>query len=92
MWPMKLQELLPYGAKASMETLILWVEITPHAVSLGMLGSMLEICKMQIIPYIVGSETLAGKLVDITEIVWMVWIVQKQAPGNTLAQSEPHAC
>src|SRR5882762_11816365 len=62
-----------------METLILWVEVT---VSLGMLGSMLEICKMQIIPYIVGSETLAGKLVDITEIVWMVWIVQQQAPES----------
>lgn len=83
MWPTKPQELLPYGAKASVEALILWVEIAPHAVSLGMLGSMLEICKKQIIPYIVGSKTLAGQLASITEIVLVVWMVQQQNPGRT---------
>ena len=83
MWPTKSQDLLPYGAKESMDALIVWVEITPYAVSLGMLGSMMEICKKQIVPYIVVSGTLADKLAGITEIVWMVWIVQQQAPRST---------
>lgn len=83
MWPTKPQDLLPYGAEASVGALAVWVEIAPFAVCLGMLGSMMEICKKQIVPYIVASETLPGKLVGITEIVWMVWMTQQQAPSRT---------
>ena len=83
MWPTKPHDLLPYGAKASIEALISWVGITHNPISLGTLGSMLEICKLQIVPHIAGSETLANYLVNITEVVRMVWIAQQQAPEST---------
>jgi hypothetical protein len=83
LWPTKPHELLPYGAKASVEALILWVGIAPQACSLGVLGSMLEICKQQILPYIVDSKTLANQLASITEIILAAWMVRKTAPGST---------
>ena len=83
LWPTKPHELFPYGAKESMEALILWLGITPEAISLGTIGCMLAICKQQILPYIVGSEILADKLADITEILRMAWMTQQQVPEST---------
>jgi hypothetical protein len=59
MWPRKPQDSLPYGVEESVKLLALWAEITRYTVCLGLLGFM-------VVPSIVVSKMLPGKLVAIT--------------------------
>lgn len=61
MWPTKPQDLLPYGVEESVKSLAVSVEITPYACSLSVLGSMVEICRKQVVPYIVVSKDASRK-------------------------------
>lgn len=82
-WPTKPQDILPYGADASMTAMIAWVPISPKPVVIGLLASIMEICKKQVIHSVVSSPVLSHYAVGIAEIPVLTWMVmQETGPGR----------
>lgn len=72
-WPATPADLLPFGPDASIAAIGVWVELVPFTIWLGLLASMLDIFKQQLIGPILRNPTLPGKIVGIGEIPWITW-------------------
>lgn len=79
-WPTRPQDILPYGADISMTSLIAWVYITPRPLTLALYGTIIEICKKQVMNSVLTSTILPEYAVGIAEIPFMTWIMASTYP------------
>lgn len=63
-WPSKLQDLLPFGLDSILAYGAM-VELCPVPTSLGLLGSIMDICREETIPPFLASPSLSGSVVSV---------------------------
>lgn len=67
-WPRSPQDLLPYGVGDSIATLAAWIELAePNSTYLGLLGNIIDLFKKEVVPTILASSTLPGRIVSIAQ-------------------------
>ncbi|KAJ7704339.1 hypothetical protein B0H17DRAFT_1126702 [Mycena rosella] len=59
LWPTKPSDLLPFGPESSVRALDYWIGRLRTARSIGLVGSMFEICKRSMTPALVTSRNIA---------------------------------
>ncbi|KAJ7747943.1 hypothetical protein DFH07DRAFT_574171 [Mycena maculata] len=91
LWPTKPADLLPYGPDSSVRAMGYWIERAPSALWIGLVGSMLEICKRTMIPALITSPYIPEKSIGIVEVPIMVHMVRTAEPRRKSAAT-PAAC
>ncbi|KAJ6588359.1 hypothetical protein B0H19DRAFT_1301069 [Mycena capillaripes] len=82
LWPKKPSDLLPYGPDSSVRAMGYWIERAPKAIWIGLVGSMLEICKRSMIPPLIASPYIPEKSVGMVEIPVMLHLFLRASPSR----------
>ncbi|KAJ7130186.1 hypothetical protein C8R44DRAFT_62039 [Mycena epipterygia] len=88
LWPTKPSDLLPYGPESSVRAMGYWIERSPTPMWIGLLGSIMEICKRSMIPTLITSPYIPEKSVGMVEVPVMVHLLSgmgKATPASCLA-------
>ncbi|KDQ08986.1 hypothetical protein BOTBODRAFT_37514 [Botryobasidium botryosum FD-172 SS1] len=83
-WPATPKDLLPYGPE-SMIALGAMIDVSPHPIHLGLLGSIMDICLETTIPPFLASPVLSGHVVGIGRIPQIAWIAMTSFPERPSA-------
>ncbi|KAJ7704325.1 hypothetical protein B0H17DRAFT_1193572 [Mycena rosella] len=89
LWPTKPSDLLPFGPESSVRALDYWIERSPTPLWIGLVGSMLEICKRSMIPALIASTYIPEKSVGMLEVPVMVYLVLS---SGSRSQATPASC
>ncbi|KAJ7507243.1 hypothetical protein B0H11DRAFT_196296 [Mycena galericulata] len=93
LWPTKPADLLPYGPETSVRAMAYWVERKPTPLWIGLLGSILEICKRSMVPTLIMSSYIAEKSIGMVEVPVMVHMMLAAEPRKTRnSQATPASC
>ncbi|KAJ7135392.1 hypothetical protein C8R43DRAFT_616254 [Mycena crocata] len=89
LWPKKTSDLLPYGPESSTRAMGYWIERRPDPLWIGLLGSIVEICKRTMIPTLIISPYIPEKSIGMIEVPVMVHIMLDH---SSKTQATPASC
>ncbi|KAJ6612776.1 hypothetical protein B0H10DRAFT_1952027 [Mycena sp. CBHHK59/15] len=79
----------PVNEKGGLRAMGYWIERSPTPLWVGLLGSMMEICKQSMIPTLISSPYIPEKSVGMVEVPVMVWLMLAYARNG---HATPASC
>ena len=80
LWPTKPQDLLPFEPGSSVRALGNWMARFPTPLMIGLLASILEICKRSMLPALIDSTIIPEIVIQMSEAPFKVWSAKRQQP------------
>ena len=80
LWPTRPHDLLPFEPGSSVRALGNWMTRFPTPLMIGLLASMLEICKRSMLPALIDSTVIPEIVIQMSEAPFKVWSANRQQP------------